>query len=172
MGRHPAEDRDTVTTPTIGHTWPHHKSMARALIAGGLRPGELAKAYGMSTTQISVITNSPLFKAEVERLEKLAEASATDFRGHINDVLVPKAMDVLEEDLDLGADDVAESVALRRLRQTAAFEVLERGDQTRKRAPIGIGKVNIDKVNINNMPLEEVRTSVFDMIEAEFTEVD
>jgi hypothetical protein len=53
--------------------------MARLTVAGW-RPGELARQFGMSASQISVIQGSPLFMAEVARLEALADYEAVDVR--------------------------------------------------------------------------------------------
>ncbi len=55
-----------------------HKAMARAAVAAGRRPGELAKIFGISVGQVSKILASPLFIAEVERLEAMAELEVVD----------------------------------------------------------------------------------------------
>jgi hypothetical protein len=56
---------------------PHHRSMARMMVCGK-RPGELCDIFGLSAAQISVITATPLFQAELSRLESLADYESVD----------------------------------------------------------------------------------------------
>ena len=70
-------------SPAISQLWPHHRSMARSMVTGGLRPGELARIYGMSEGQISRIIQSPLFLEEVNRLEERMEVETIETRKEL-----------------------------------------------------------------------------------------
>jgi len=100
----------------INYLHPHHRSMARALVQGGLRNKDLVVMYGFSAGQISAIINSPLFKAEVARIEAQAEESAVDTVRDLT-LMKGRAAEVIAE--DLYAND-------RKLRSNTAFEVLDR----------------------------------------------
>ena len=104
-------------SPTIGHLWPHHRSMARALVSGGLRPKDLSAMYGMSTAQISVITNSPLFQAELSRLELDSECEMSDIAQDMKR-LTQKAVEIIDEDMHSSKTD-------KNLRNQTAFGVLK-----------------------------------------------
>jgi len=114
-------------TPTIGYLWPHHRSMARALVAGGLTPGQLAEAYGFSPAQITKIIHSPLFEAEVARLEAEACSVAIDVRREL-EALQPLAMEVLSDNLTRRDTDP-------KLRTNTALEILDRTGFGKKEAP-------------------------------------
>ena len=60
-----------------------HKAMARAAVAAGRRPGELSQIFGISKAQVSKILASPLFVAEVERLEAMAELEVVDMASEL-----------------------------------------------------------------------------------------
>ena len=60
----------TVPAAQIQTLRPKYRSMAR-LVTQGITNLELAERFGLSTVRISQIINSPLFKAEVERLIRL-----------------------------------------------------------------------------------------------------
>lgn len=75
-----------------------HKSMARAVVYGGLTPKELVDEYGMSNGQISVILRSPIFQVECARLESMAEAESGNVRGLATD-MAPVAGRVVQKRL-------------------------------------------------------------------------
>lgn len=93
-----------------------HKSMARMMVAHGARPGELAKIFNMSPSQITVIISSPLFIQELNRLESLAEVEVVDVRTELNlrQGLAIQAIDkaLLQEDVNKAA--------------STGFEILDR----------------------------------------------
>jgi len=107
-------------SPAIGQLRPWHKSMARMMVAGGLRPGELAEIFGMSASQVSIITNSPLFVAERQRLEALAEYEAVDVRQEL-EMRHGIAVQVIDEALTSRATDPT----IKR-RVGTAFDILDR----------------------------------------------
>lgn len=114
MGRMAQLDRGR--KPKIGSISPLHRSMARALVVGRLRPKDLAIQYGYSYAQISVIINSPLFKVEVARIEALVEHNTCNVRAEL-EALQPRSLEVLAEDLH------SESGTLR---NKTALEILDR----------------------------------------------
>ena len=60
-----------------------HKAMARIAVAKGGRPSELAALFGITAGQVSRILASPLFQAEMGRLESQAEYNALDMRTEL-----------------------------------------------------------------------------------------
>ncbi|KKL10668.1 hypothetical protein LCGC14_2553530 [marine sediment metagenome] len=78
MGRS-MEGKGAETLGPLKQVRPWHRAMARA-VATGARPNELAAMFEYSQTQISVIMGSPLFEAEVARLEAQADGSAVSLR--------------------------------------------------------------------------------------------
>jgi hypothetical protein len=151
-------------SPHIEAARPHHRSMARDMVAGGLRPGELAKLYGMSPSQVSVITNSPAFHAELKRLEDGADVAAMDVRDEIAR-MVPKAVENLHDDLDMDVENHLE----RQVRQKASLEVLSIAGI--KPSSHGGIKINIgDKntqINVKELSDDELREKVFDIASGE-----
>src|SRR4030067_999257 len=95
MGRPPLLEAERAD---VGYLHPHLRSMARSMIAGGFKPGELATIYNLSPCQVSVIIHSPLFQAELTRLEAAAENSVLHTRKEL-EMLQPRALEVLAEDL-------------------------------------------------------------------------
>ena len=111
MGRH-AEGK----SPTISELKVHHRNMARLQVAMGLRPGELAAITGFSPSQISVITQSPLYEAEINRLESLAEAEIIDIRREL-EARHPMALAAIDRGLGQEDDNKAAQIG---------FEILDR----------------------------------------------
>lgn len=94
---------------------PHHRSMARDFVRGA-RTNEVAVKYGFSAAQIAIIKNSPLFKAEMARIEAMADAGTAETRRELES-LQPRALEVIAEDLFQDGVD-------RNLRNKTAFELL------------------------------------------------
>ncbi len=158
MGRIPEADRKAVTTPTLAHLWPHHRSMARAMVAAGLTPSQLAIAYGFTAAQISRIINSPMFQVELRRLEGLADETAIDVKADIKRMCV-RALETIDEDLNKVGVDA-------RLRQKAAFNVLDRGGYGKQDRPIQVGgDLNVTKVDIREMSDKDLKDEVIDLVE-------
>jgi len=103
-------------SPKIQQLRPWHRSMARMMVAGGKRPGELAQIFGISPAQVSVITNSPLFIAERRRLEMQADYEAVDVRGELE---LRQGVAIENIDLALTAGDL-------KMRRDTALEILDR----------------------------------------------
>lgn len=104
---------------------PHHKSMARALVCGGKRPGELAKMYHLTASQVSNIIKSPLFQAELGRLEALSEYEAVDVATELS-MRLPASLEAIDRALMHEEADKAAK---------AAFEILDRLGHGKKSEP-------------------------------------
>jgi hypothetical protein len=109
-------------SPHVQHLWPHHRSMVRAAFEGA-RPGELADAYGMTDGQISRIINSPLFQAELSRLEAEADIALVEARRGLK-VLAAKSVEIISKDLESLED--AQTFEEKKLRLRTCFDVLDR----------------------------------------------
>jgi len=53
----------------IAKVEPRHRAMMRLQIAG-YKPADLADVFGLTVTRVSIITNSPLYKDELRRMEE------------------------------------------------------------------------------------------------------
>ena len=104
MGRH-----SRGLSPTIKQLQPWHKSIARLMVAEGCRPGELARRFRLTPSQISVIINSPLFIMERERLESLAEIEVVDMRTEL-ELRQPLALEAIDRGLHQDDADKAASI--------------------------------------------------------------
>ena len=113
-------------TPTISQLWPHHRSMARMFLEG-MQPGEVATVMGFSSGQITRILHSPLFEAELARLESQAEQEAVSVDGELKK-MAARAIEVLDENLQ------AENIS-RELKTKTAFDVLDRSGHSKKIDP-------------------------------------
>jgi len=165
VGVIPEENRDLVTTGKIERLWPHHRSMARALVYGGATPDELARTYGFSHAQISKIINSPLFRVEVERLEKGIEAKGVEIWKELHQ-LSERAVETIDEDLQcLNPGNP--------VRQRAAFDILNRTGYGTKAPSANIhvgGDLNLRK-EVKGMSTEELIDDVMTLVEGDYEEV-
>lgn len=133
--------------PTVGAVKklaPHHRAICRAL-ASGLRPSEVCTRFGLSSSWLSQLMSTPLFKAEVTRLETQAESAAIDAEIR---ALLPRAVEVIAEELY--------SQVPTKTRVDSAFKLLDRTGFE----PKGQGKVTEDNrrftiVNLTPSPGED-----------------
>ena len=162
MGNHPATERTT----KLGHLWPHHKSMARMMVASGATPGDLAKAFGFSNSQISMIINSPLFIIYMSNIEKDANENAAEVGEDIK-ALATRAVEILAE--DMSSDE--ETRASRGLRNRTAKTILEMNGYLGSKASGGINLTLNQQTNLHvttkspeDMDDKELRNNVFDLL--------
>jgi len=113
-------------TPTISQLWPHHRSMARMFLEG-MQPGEVAMVTGFSPGQITRILHSPLFEAELARLEGQAEIEVVSVGNELKR-MASRAIEVLDENLQ------AENIS-RELKTKTAFDVLDRSGHAKRLDP-------------------------------------
>lgn len=149
----------------------HHRSMARDIIAmGEVRNKDLARIYNMYPAQISIITNSPVFLAELARLEDMVEDSITDVREDIR-LLVPRAKRVISEELYKEDDDDEAPMSLgeRKMRLTTAFDILDRDSGKKKHSESGAKEIHYhshQELHVTkNMSTEDLQRDIFDLIE-------
>ena len=148
----------------------HHRSMARDIVAGGLQNKDIAKLYGMTESQISIIVNSPLFQAELARLEALADNAVIQVKTRMAQ-MIPKATEVLEQTLDeaLMKDEAGKekiilpSDADKRLGTKVALDIFDK--ILPRDAMVASGDTYNTQVNVDarNMTPEELRDSVFEL---------
>jgi len=140
----------------------HHRSMARDLVAGGLRGKELAELYDMTESQISIIINSPLFIAEVARIEAEIEDDVINVRQEIR-VLAPRARRIIAREMKGDPEILGE----RKHQTNIAFEVLDRSGGGLRPVPEG-GELHIHKheeIHIHEMSDETLRDDVLNLAE-------
>ena len=148
-------------SPSITHLWPRHKSMAR-MVALGLGMEDIRMATGFTAAHVSRIMGSPMFQVEVERLSAQVEDNLiTDVRKDLQDMAV-RAVQVLDEDLNLHVDG---DLKARKLRQNAAFDVLDRnGIGKHSDAPKELHLHQHLEKHVHGMSDEELAEDVMDIL--------
>jgi len=152
----------------------HHRSMARDIVAmGEVRNKDLARIYNMLPTQISIIVNSPVFIAELCRLETEVEESICDVREGIR-LLVPRAEQVLKEELykDDGEEKGEElNLSERKMRLGVALEVLDRDAGKKKMGESAAKSLHFHTHKeihlVGDMTTEDLQRDIFKLIEDE-----
>lgn len=105
---------------------PHHRGMARAQVAFGMKVGQLADKYDMTPQQITNITRSPLYVAEVARLEAGADGEVAKLEEELK-ALAVRAVEIVAE--DLMKKDATEH------RTRVAFSILDRTGYSKNIVP-------------------------------------
>lgn len=116
-------------TPTISQLWPHHRSMARMFVEG-MQPGEVAEATGFTPGQITRILHSPLFEAELARLESQAEGESMSVVADLKRMSA-RAVEILDENLHSEDDNLVS----RQLKTKTAFDILDRTGHGKRTDP-------------------------------------
>lgn len=98
---------------------PLYRGMARAQLAGAT-PATLADRFGLSPPRISEIIHSPLYQAELRRLEEMLVDATIDTVKTQMEGLRPRAVEVIAEEL------MTTSPSSRRTK--CAFDLLDRTD--------------------------------------------
>ena len=160
MGR-PLEQLDPESRIQVHQLKSHHRSMARDLVAGGLQNYQVAKLYGMTETQISIIKNSPAFIAEMARLETQLEESVVEIKGRLL-ALAPQATRVLARNIYDESDDIN----VRRLASKSAVDVLEKVVPTRDAGSGNTYNV-LTNIDARNLTTEALRDDIFELIRDE-----
>jgi hypothetical protein len=105
---------------------PHHRGMARAQVAFGMKVKELADRFGLSAQQVTNITRSPLYKAEVARIEVEADNHVAELDLELKELAI-RAVEIIAEDL-MQVDPSGH-------RTSVAFNVLDRTGYAKKTTP-------------------------------------
>ncbi len=144
---------------------PHHRSIARAIVSG-LTPTQIALSYGFTEPHISRLLQTPLFEAEVARLERNADDNACDMREDLK-MMRTKAMENLDEDLDI----VPTTLQERAYRGMASRDILDRTGVRKQDQSLVLkgGTFNLKQtlINIEKMSEKEIRDDVMTLIEGE-----
>ena len=93
----------------------------------GMQPGEVALVTGFSAGQVTRILRSPLFEAELARLEAQAEIETVSVGNELKR-MASRAIEVLDENLE------AENIS-RELKTKTAFDVLDRSGHSKRIDP-------------------------------------
>jgi len=83
--------------PPLAKLQPYHRQIAY-LIHQGVKPKKIADELGLHYQSVVRIKNSPLFRAELNRLEMNTEEAVTDATTRLR-ALLPRAVDVLADQL-------------------------------------------------------------------------
>lgn len=156
-------------SPQISQIRPHHRSMARALVAGGLTPKQLALSFGFTFGHVSRILQTPLFEAEVDRLTRMAEMENVDIRQDLAE-MGERSLEVLDEDIHIAATDaegnpIPLGIRERYLRNKSARDVLDRiGLRKESNAPTSLHLHKHDHRSVEAMSGEELREEVMDLV--------
>ncbi len=141
----------------------HHRAIARALLAG-VSSGDVAAAFHMTPSAISVIKGSPLFQVHMSELQREADEKAIDTQDELV-LLQPFAVETIAEAL-LDKDQPLP------FRTKTAFELL--GATGVHKGTAGKGSsVNIqinlqaEDAKAEKMSDKELRGDVFDLLEEE-----
>ena len=165
MGENPSGENNSYRTPPVQHIRPHHKAMARMMVAGAT-PGEVATALGFSAGHMSHIQASPAFQAILAQLEEDADDSASDLAKQM-EAMKMRALEVLDEDLDIEV----QSLAHRRVRQRAAVDILDRtiGKKDNSTPPSGGPTLHFHnhkelQLHVRSQSTEELAQNVLDLV--------
>ena len=151
MGRHARG-----LSPTIGQMRPWHKSIARMMVTGQ-RPKDIRVIFGLSATQVTIITNSPLFIEELGRLESMAEYSATDVRSEL-EMRQGIAIETIDECL---VNKEENSI---KLRVATAQDILDRTGYGKQLEPQKNLHLHVHK-EVKELSDEDLEKEVFDILD-------
>lgn len=143
-------------SPKIAQCRPWHRAMARMVVAGA-RPMEIAESFGYTAGQVSRIIQSPLFEAELRRLENEAESAAVDIHEDLAQMSL-RASEILDRELQGDPTSLKE----REAQITVAFGVLDRAGFTKRDQPV----MHLHKhqhLEVKNLTNEELLKNVIDM---------
>ena len=95
----------------------------------GMTPGEVATVTGFSCGQVTRILRSPLFEAELSRLEGQAEMEVVSVGNELKR-MASRAIEILDENLHAEGENVS-----RELKTKTAFDVLDRSGHSKRIDP-------------------------------------
>lgn len=136
----------------LGHIRPYHKEIARRLVLGKTQT-EVGEELRISSSRMSIIVNSPLFKNELRKLEALRDKGVGDIGETLRE-LAPIALEQVERTMYFGSSD--------RLRMDAAESILDRAGVSRVTKTQVSGNVSH---NHTSYTAEELRNLVIERVE-------
>jgi len=133
----------------------NHRRMARAMFAQNLDCRQLAEMFKMNRLHVqNRIVASPVFRKYLDRLEEAEGKEQVLLRSRLLE-MGDKAVGALDNDLDMKIDGHLS----RRVRQTAARDVLDRidvvGEAKRDRDDSPREVTNITQINIKELTIAE-----------------
>lgn len=145
-----------------------HRSMARDVAAGGLTNVEIGKLYSMSKTQVSRIICSPVFIAEVARIETDLEGKAVEVRAEIR-AIAPAARMVLAKTIAKEPDELTEDLSARKFQANVAQDLLDRAGVVKPNTDAGLGGLHLhlsktEEKHIHLMSDKDLREDLFDLL--------
>ena len=167
MGRFQEGEGGVGLSPQIAHLRPQHRSMARAVALGAQTPTQLGETYGFSLGQISRIMGSPVFQAEVARLELDMDIVATDYAKDLQ-LMGEQSLQNLDEDLRI---PIAQDPVARKLRNQTSLEVLGMlGISKSTNSPAIVNNIlniggTVKHAEVKEMSETELRQDVLELIE-------
>lgn len=159
MGR-PMEYKTLEHLGKLVQVRPWHRAMAR-MVATGARPMEIAGAFDYSNSQVTKILESPLFQAEVARIEAQADAEAVSIRSDLQQMSV-RAIEILDETLDIPVDSWED----RNKKINAAFGILDRAGYSKKEQPQEHKHLHLH-AEVKSMSDEELLKDVLELTNVE-----
>ena len=124
----------------------------------GTTPLQLAEIFGFTPGHISRILQSPLFEAEVARLEAQADMDAVDIGGDLRR-MAARCLEILDENLHKN------NGISRELQTKTAFDVLDRAGFGKKEQPAKHLHLHAHEVRkVEEMSKEELYEDIIDLI--------
>jgi predicted XRE-type DNA-binding protein len=154
------EYSDTTKEQQLQHINSKHRAMMRYLIAGKT-VGEIANIFGITQPRVSTIINSPLFRAEREKMEKEVTSQFVENEGskiHTNvvrEMLQEEALKSLNKIIELRDGATSE-----RVRQLSALEILDRAGYKAAEKIEGVVEIDASEglVNAIQIAVREMQT--------------
>lgn len=135
MSRNPQPMSPSVEQYSLSYIRPRHKEIARRLVLGQTQT-EICRDLNMSTSRMSIICNSPLFKILVSKLEEERNQDTVDVGKQLREI-APNALEIVERTMYNGA---TESLKLK-----AAESILDRA---------GFSTINKAQIEVSHVPTE------------------
>lgn len=122
-------ERDDTGPPNVRNMTDNRK-IIMMLMAGGARNIEIAREFGYSETYISVMRNSPLFRAQIAELQKqFREGRGFD----VMEIIEREAMASVEMLVSVRENNGDDKAADRNVQRQAANDILDRNPKFAKR---------------------------------------
>jgi len=147
-------------TPGLAQLRPHHRSMAQA-VAAGKRPGEVCEMFHITPAHMTRVMNTPLFEAEVARIQAQGEIEAVDVYTDLQ-LMTRKALEILDRDLEVEPEDM-QAIKARTLQKEIAFGIMDRSGFGKQDQPVHLHKHA--HLHVKDLSNEELYRDVLDLVE-------
>ena len=126
MPRHPYKEHRRYN---IQHLWDRHHEIKR-MVFMGMTNEDIAQALGCHKQTVSITRNSPIVRAELDKMQAVADGQTIDIAIEIKN-LAPKALRFIESEVLDNPD------ASRGLRYKAAVDLLDRAGHVKPTKVMG-----------------------------------